>query len=117
VYSHVRGETIQPVPRWLLDSLPEKGETKRRIGHDVVVTEDSTHSIMEPIARRLIEQMESTSENRNQTLFKLACRYFELADAKLLGKDTLVDLFAAAVSTGLTPEEVERTILSASKSV
>lgn len=116
-YRHVHGETIQPVPKWLLDELPEKGETKRRIGHEVVVSEQSTHPVMVPIIQRLVEQMESWDQSRNATLFRLACRYFELADAKLLGADALQELFDAAMRTGLTSDEIERTLLSASKSV
>lgn len=117
VYRHVHGDSIQPVPTDLLAELPEKGETVRRVGHDVVVTLGETPNVMHPIAHRLISLMESATESRNQTLFRLGCRYFELADAKLLGADTLSELFDAAVRTGLTTEEVERTLLSASKSV
>lgn len=117
MYRHVRGDSIQHVPRWLLDELPEKGEVRRRVGHDVVVTLGETPNVMTPLGRRLVETMESTTEARNQTLFRLACRYFELADAKLLGQDVLAELFQAAVRSGLTSEEVERTLLSASKSV
>lgn len=116
-YRHVRGDSIQPVPRWLLDSLPERGERVRRIGHTVTPTEATTPDVMAPLGVRLVEQMENWDVSRNQTLFRLACRYFEFADAKLLGTDVLADLFAAAVRTGLTPDEVERTLQSASTSV
>lgn len=117
VYHHVRGDTIQPVPKWLLDELPEKGMNRRKIGHDVVVTAETTHPIMVPLGRIIVQEMADTTENRNATLFRLACRYFEQADTGLLGQDVLRDLFDAAVSTGLTVEEVTRTLESASKSV
>jgi len=117
VYRHVKGDSIQPVPRWLLDELPERGERTRRIGHDVVVTLGETPDVMRPLARRLIEEMETTIDSRNQTLFRLACRYFELADSNLMGQDVLAELFQAASRTGLTPDEIERTLMSASRSV
>lgn len=120
VYRHVRGDSIQPVPRWLLDELPERGERVRKIGHDVVPTLAHTHDVMLPLARRLVEEMENwadKSQSRNQTLFRVACRYFEHADANLLGMDVLADIYQAALRTGLTSDEIERTLHSASTSV
>lgn len=117
VYRHVQGDSIQSVPRWLLDSLPERGERQRKIGHDVVPTVEQTHDVMLPLGRRLVEEIENWSVSRNQTLFRVACRYFELADAKLLGKDVLADIFQASLRTGLTSDEIERTLHSASTSV
>lgn len=118
VYRHVRGDSIQPVPRSLLDSLPEKGSAPhRKIGYTVTSISTDTHPVFAPLGRRLIETMESTSDARNQTLFRLGCRYFELAAGGSLGVDVLADLFAAAVRSGLTAEEVERTLESARKSV
>ena len=116
-YRHVLGDSIQPVPRDLLDSLPERYERRQKIGHEVVPTLIETHEAMQPLGNRLVEDMESASENRNQTLFRLACRYFELAAVDLLGQDVLRELFQAALRSGLTAEECERTITSASRSV
>lgn len=118
VYRHVRGETIQPVPRWLLDSLPERGTTqRRRVGHDVVSIPDGTHPLYAPLARKLIEELENWESGRNQTLFRVCCRYFEWAAAGVLGADVLAEIAQTAVNLGLTSEEVTRTIESASKSV
>ena len=118
VYRHVRGDSIQPVPRDLLNSLPEKGKTgKRLIGHEVTDIQSDTHPVMAPLGRKLVEAMEQTSEARNQTLFRLGCRYFEYAATGVLGADVLADLFQAALSSGLTGEEIERTLDSARKSV
>lgn len=116
-YKHVRGDSIQPVPQWLLDALPEKGERVRKIGHDVVPTLVETPDIMASLAANLIERMLNWEGSRNQTLFRLGCRYYEMAEAKLLGTDVLHELVQAAFATGLTPDEVERTLTSASKSV
>jgi hypothetical protein len=119
VYRHVRGDKIEPIPANLLKDLPEKGSASghRRIGYEVDVTLAETHPVMQPLGRMLVREMSEATENRNQTLFRLGCRYFEQAATGLLGADVLTELFEAAVVTGLTPEEVERTLDSARKSV
>ena len=117
VYRHVRGETIQPVPRWLLDSLPEKGETKRRIGHEVTHVPSDTHPLMVGLGKSLVSRMENWEESRNKTLFVVLCRFFEYAATNALGADVLADIVMAALASGLTQDEVERTIESARKSV
>ena len=117
-YSHVRGDSIQPVPRWLLDSLPEKGEMKRRVGYEVTKVNDETHQIYRRgIGDVLIHEMENWEVGRNQTLFRLGCRFYEFAADGILGSDVLRDLFDAAVRTGLSPDEVFRTLESARRSV
>lgn len=118
VYRHIRGDSIQPVPRDLLDSLPEKGANpKRLIGHEVTDILSDTHPLMAPLGRKLVEIMDNTTEARNQTLFRVGCRYFEMAATKMLGADVLSDIFQAALRSGLTAEEIERTLDSARKSV
>lgn len=117
VYRHVRGETIQPVPRWLLDSLPAKTEFKRRVGYEVTNVPSSTHGIMAPIGRQLVQAMLDWDESRNQTLFKVGCRFFEMAAVGNLGEDVLRDIMGAALETGLTADEIERTLNSARNSV
>lgn len=119
-YHHVRGETIRPVPRALLDELPEKGTYQRRVGHAVTVDISDTPAVMAPAGRKLIEEMEAATNSegsRNQTLFRLACRYFEFAANNLMGADFLEALAEAAKGTGLTEQEVLRTLDSARKSV
>lgn len=118
VYRHVRGDSIQPVPRDLLDSLPEKGNTNRRmIGHEVTDLVTETPSVFTLVGRRFIEDVASTTEARNQRLFWIGCRYFEFAAKGILGADVLTDIFQAALNSGLTAEEIERTLDSARKSV
>lgn len=117
VYRHVRGDSILPIPTDLLDSLPEKGSVQRRVGAPVTVIEATTQPMWAAVGAKLVEAMENWEEGRNQTLFRVACRYFEMAQTKILGADVLQDIFDAAVRTGLTEEEVRRTLESASKSV
>lgn len=118
VYKHLRGDTIIPIPADLLAELPEKGTvSRRRIGHEVEVALEKTHPIMQPLGSVIVREMAETTENRNQTLFRLGCRFFEQAATGLLGADVLEELIVAAISTGLTPDEVERTLDSARKSV
>lgn len=120
VYRHVRGDSIQPVPRWLLDELPEKGEVKRKIGYEVTVIPNETQSFMEPVGNKLVQQMldwDQFDHGRNQTLFRVGCRFYEMAAHNMLGEDVLADIMRAAMSVGLTPDEIERTLDSASKSV
>lgn len=117
-YQHVRGDSIQPVPQWLLDSLPEKGvSSKKRFGV-VGVIDTETHALYRTgIGDVLVREMENWEVSRNQTLFRLGCRFYEMAAERILGADVLTDLFHAAVRTGLSPDEVERTLESARRSV
>ena len=121
VYRHVRGNSIMPIPAQLLAVLPEKGEVSQtRIGTQVVPKETNTPQMMQALADRMVADLldwESWEEGRNKALFRLGCRYFELAHINLLGQDTLRDLFDAGIKIGLTPGEIERTLESASKSV
>lgn len=119
VYRHVRGDSIQPVPRWLLDSLPEKGVTVRKIGFEVTEIPDSTNPLMSPMGVVLVDTMTNWDEEkgRNQTLFKVGCRFYEMAAHNLLGEDVLLDIMQAALITGLTEDEIARTLNSARNSV
>lgn len=118
VYKHLRGDTIVPIPADLLAELPEKGSApNRRIGYEVDVVLSETHPVMRPLGSIIVREMQGTTENRNQTLFRLGCRFFEQAATGLLGADVLEELIAAAIETGLTPDEVQRTLDSARKSV
>jgi len=116
-YRHVAGDSIQPVPQWLLDELPEKGIVHRKVGYDVTRVDAETHPIMAPLGDVLVREMEEWDVSRNQTLFRLGCRFYEMAAINLLGADVLADLFGAAIRTGLSPDEIERTLESARKSV
>lgn len=120
VYRHVRGETIQPIPRALLDEMPERGTVSRRkVGHEVTTIPTETHPLMAPLGAALVRSMHQWEDNggRNITLFKLACRYFEMAAIGRLGADVLEQLYQAALETGLQSDEIERTLDSARKSV
>lgn len=117
VYRHVRGDSIQPVPRWLLDSLPEKGESRRKVGYEVTEVPRETHSIMSAVGDQLVHEMRNWEESRNKTLFRVGCRFFEMAATKMLGEDVLREIMVAALETGLTADEIERTLNSARNSV
>lgn len=117
VYRHVAGESIQPVPRALLDSLPEKGEVRRKVGYEVTQVADSTHPIMRTLGDALVQDMANWQVSRNQTLFRVGCRFYEFAAAKTLGVDVLSDIVYAALQTGLSSDEIERTLESARRSV
>lgn len=120
VYRHVRGDSILPVPKALLDVLPEKGTvTHKRVGHEVRYEDVplTTHKIMQPLGAKLVDEMLNWQDGRNKTLFRLGCRYFELAADQLMGADVLSELVQAALTVGLTSDEIERTLDSARKSV
>ena len=116
-YRHVAGDSIQRVPRDLLDSLPERPPSHRKVGYTVSDIVEDTHPMVAPLGEILVSEMENWSVGRNQTLFRVACRYFELAASKTLGKDVLRNIYEAALRTGLTDEEVQRTLESARRSV
>lgn len=120
VYRHVRGDSIQPVPRFLLDSLPAKGETVRKVGYEVTHMPADTKESMVPLAMSLIDHMENWEQydsGRNAALFKVCCRFFEMAAFNMLGADVLSEIMDAAQRVGLTPDEIARTVDSARKSV
>lgn len=116
-YRHVAGDSIQRVPRDLLDSLPERPPQNRKIGYTVTDIIPETHPMMNPLAEMLVNEVLNCTGARNQTLFRVACRYFELAATKTLGIDVLRELFEAALKTGLGADEIERTLESARRSV
>lgn len=119
VYHHVTGDSIQPVPRNLLDSLPEKGTSSRKVGHVVEYAEITavTPVTFASFGDNLVHDMENWTEGRNVTLFRLACRYFEAAAVGMLGADVLNNLVQAALGVGLDMSEIERTLDSARRSV
>jgi Bifunctional DNA primase/polymerase, N-terminal len=119
VYRHVAGDSIQPVPRTLLDSLPEKGSSSRKVGHTVTdeMIRDATPSVFAGMVDVLVSEMLDWQEGRNVTLFRLGCRYYEQAAIGMLGADALSELVSAALSTGLSPDEIYRTLESARRSV
>ena len=116
-YRHVKGDSIQSVPTHLLKEMPEKGEVSRRIGVAVEVKSTETPAVMAPLGAKLVYEMENWEVSRNTTLFRLGCRFFELAHTGLLGQDVLHDLCQAALRSGLTSGEIERTLESARNSV
>lgn len=116
-YRHVAGDSIQPVPRALLDSLPERKPQHRKVGYTVTDIPSETNFLMAPVADQLVNEVLNWDLSRNQTLFRIGCRYFELAASKTLGLDTLRAIYDAALSTGLSAEEVDRTLESARRSV
>lgn len=116
-YHHVRGDVIAPVPGNILSELPEKGTRKRAPTYKIESILMETHSLMQPVVDKLVSDMEEHSDGRNQTLFRLACRGFELVAAGVLGVDAIEQLVDAALRTGLGREEVMKTLDSARHTV
>lgn len=117
VYRHVKGDSIQAVPTHLLKDLPEKGEAQRRIGVTAEIKVSDTPPVMAALGAKIVHEMENWEVSRNTTLFRLGCRFFEMAHIGLLGEDVLAELCEAALRTGLTSGEIERTLESARNSV
>jgi predicted butyrate kinase (DUF1464 family) len=69
------------------------------------------------IGEVLVREMDEWEVSRNQTLFRLGCRFYEFAGDGVLGADVLEALFDAALRAGLSPDEVVRTLESARRSV
>lgn len=116
-YRHHTGAKIRDVPSELLAELPERTPPTRRIGEPAHITVTDTPGPMVAYQQMLVRQMEDWSVSRNQTLFRLGCRFYEMSHIGLLGADALQDLLDAAVRTGLTYEESVKTLESARNSV
>lgn len=105
-----------PVPGFILDSFEERRERKRRAAVETVP--ESTSEMMVPLVEGLVEQVLSAPEgSRNDTFFKVMCRYFELANLGWLGADSLRELHQAAIQSGLGHSESLAVITSASRSL
>lgn len=110
------GGDITPVPSIILDSFEERRERKRR--EQVTTVPDDTEEIIRPLIEGMIDQMLSAAQGtRNDTFFKIMCRYFELASKGWAGADALRDLYQAAVQAGLGTSEAQAVIDSASRSL
>jgi hypothetical protein len=110
------GGTIQPVPQFILDDH-ERHVERRRVDREAVThVPDTTHEHMLPLVESLMAEMAGAPEGeRNSTLFKIACRIFDLSRTGWVGGDALVMLVGAAVQAGLTHAEAARTIESAAR--
>jgi hypothetical protein len=116
VYEHYRGDVIAPVPQLILDSFTARRARASR----PAVTEipEGTNPLTAPLVAALIREMEEATEGqRDMTLFRTSCRFFELAEKGWAGEDSLRELFDAAVRTGLSPSQAASTIQSASRSL
>lgn len=73
---------------------------------------------MVPLVEGLVEQVITAPVgSRNDTFFKVMCRYFELASLGWVGADSLRELHQAAVQAGLGNSEALAVIESASRSL
>lgn len=104
--------TLTPLPESLGLLLPE-----HRKNHNVQSSIDPEEvdavTSNEDMAHSLANQMQSVSENRNNELYRLTRTWATSAAMGLLGKDALAHLMVAAMETGLSREEVGRTVASA----
>lgn len=117
-YRAFNDSPIVSIPDDLLYALPERSKNYNRTGQPASVELVQTPSVMFPMVGRLIaEMMDFGDHGRNQTLFRVACRFYEMSSKNLMGEDALNALSQAALDTGLTQDEVERTLASARRSV
>lgn len=66
----------------------------------------------------MIEQMlTAPNGTRNDTFFRIMCRYFDLASKGWAGADAARDLYRAAVQAGLGHSEAQAVMDSASRSL
>lgn len=114
-YSYVGGE-IQPVPEIVLATRERYTERERKPQVTAIPTD--TVDFIAPTILRLVEEMEGAPEGeRNATLFRTACRFFELAEGGWAGQDALWEIVHAAKRAGLSAGEIQQTIDSASRSL
>lgn len=115
VYEYVGGE-FTPVPQMILDSLNERQE--RALRPQVTEVPDDTPDWTRPLVDALVRQvLDAPNGQRNDSFFKVMCRYFELADKGWAGADALRDLHGAALQAGLGEHETLAVIESASRSL
>lgn len=101
---------LTPIPDGLALLLPEyRSRTHTDLG-DVSDVADEGAMGME---HGLADEMRGVTAERNNALFRLVCTWRTCAAAGLVGKDALAHLALAAMETGLSREEVGRTIQSA----
>ena len=117
VYRAVNDEPINQIPQRLLYELPERTSNYHRTGKVATVELSDTPPLMFPMVGKLVMELLNWQEGRNVTLFRVACRYFELSTKGLLGADALAEINEAALQIGLTSEEIERTLASARRSI
>jgi hypothetical protein len=114
-YTYLRGE-IQPVPSVVLETQSRYERRERKAAVSAVPGE--TNPLIQPLIDGLVSEVESAPEGeRNHTLFRVACRFFELAEGNWAGEDSLWLIFHAARRNGLSAGEIINTIESASGSL
>lgn len=114
-YEYVGGDIVS-VPGLILDSFQERIERRQR--GPVESVPEGTSEIMVPLVEGLVEQVITAPVgSRNDTFFKVMCRYFELASLGWVGADSLRELHQAAVQAGLGNSEALAVIESASRSL
>jgi hypothetical protein len=114
-YTWIHGE-ITKVPGFILET--QKRYERREKRPPVESVPSSTSPFVEPIVRGLVEEVGSAPEGeRNSTLFRVLCRFFELAASGWAGEDALRDICSAAIGNGLDLSEIERTAESSRRSL
>lgn len=113
-YTYMGGD-IQPVPQVVLDTRDKYVARERR---SIKQIPSETPALMESMAEALaLEVIGAASGERNATLFRVGCRFFELAEGGWLGADALNLIIEAAVHVGLSPTEARATLDSASRNL
>lgn len=114
-YTYIGGD-IRPVPQIVLDTRDRYVARERR--DDVTEVPTETQPMVQPLIDALAVEMENApAGERNATLFRLACRFFEMAESGWAGEDGLWELFHAARRAGLGTDEISQCIDSASRSL
>lgn len=116
-YRAANDSPIVLIPNDLLYALPERTSNYQRTGLVATESLQETPEVMFPMVATLVQQVLNYDTSRNVTLFKVACRYYEMATKNMLGTDALDEIIQAALATGLTPDEISRTLASARRSI
>lgn len=113
-YTYMGGEIV-PVPAIVTETRDKYMPRERRA---ITQIPEETPALMESMAEALaLEVIGAPSGERNATLFRVGCRFFELAEGGWLGADALNLIIEAAVHVGLSPTEARATLDSASKNL
>lgn len=115
-YRYAGGGDIAPVPGFILEERQRYTERRRRPEVESVPTD--TLPMIQPLVDGLVDEIQGAQTGeRNHTLFRVACRFFEMAERGLMGTDALQEIMDAAISIGLSAHETTQTIQSASRSL
>ena len=116
-YEPVSWCEIVALPKWLLAELPVRSEQRGPSGAPLGDLPAATNPIAAGLAGAYVANVASCTENRNENLFLVCCRFFRAAAAGMMGEDFLAQIEIAALGSGLERSEVLRTIESARRTM